>query len=138
MTLCLIPWDMCLAEYFGAERILVEWDGGRINATLIASWIALVLLTPVAEELFFRGAVQTAWGWIPATLLFTLLHAGPGSAYRIWTVFAAIAGLVLAGLMLWRGNLLAPVVTHVVVNGVNLDRLSRLPEARNPAPDSPK
>lgn len=92
--------------------------------------IGLALLSGFAEELFFRGAVQGAWGWIPATVLFALLHAGPGASYRIWTGFAAIAGLVLAGLMIWRGNLLAPVVAHVVVNGVNLDRLSRLPEAR--------
>lgn len=92
--------------------------------------IGLALLSGFAEELFFRGAVQGAWGWIPATVLFALLHAGPGASYRIWTGFAAIAGLVLAGLMIWRGNLLAPVVAHVVVNGVNLDRLSRLPEAQ--------
>jgi len=99
--------------------------------------LALALLSGFAEELFFRGAMQGAWGWLPATLLFALLHAGPGTAYRIWTVFAAIAGLTLAGLMLWRGNLMAPVVAHVLVNGVNLDRLSRLPgavaEARTPA-----
>ena len=99
--------------------------------------LALALLSGFAEELFFRGAMQGAWGWLPATLLFALLHAGPGTAYRIWTVFAAIAGLTLAGLMLWRGNLMAPVVAHVLVNGVNLDRLSRQPgtvaEARTPA-----
>ena len=99
--------------------------------------LALALLSGFAEELFFRGAMQGAWGWLPATLLFALLHAGPGTAYRIWTVFAAIAGLTLAGLMLWRGNLMAQVVAHVLVNGVNLDRLSRLPgavaEARTPA-----
>ena len=38
---------------------------------------------------------------------------------------AAVAGLVLAALMEWRGNLLAPIVTHAVVNGVGLWRLSR-------------
>lgn len=85
--------------------------------------VALALLSGFAEELFFRGAVQGAWGWFPATVLFTLLHTGPGSTYRAWTVFAGVAGLALAGLMLWRGNLLAPVLAHVVVNAVNLDHL---------------
>ena len=99
--------------------------------------VGLAVLSGFAEELFFRGAVQSAWGWIPATILFAVLHAGPGESYRIWTGFAAIAGLVLAGLMLWRGNLLAPVITHVIVNGVNLDRLSRLPQARENHPDTP-
>jgi membrane protease YdiL (CAAX protease family) len=85
--------------------------------------VALALLSGFAEELFFRGAVQGAWGWFPATVLFTLLHTGPGSTYRAWTAFAGVAGLTLAGLMLWRGNLLAPVLAHVVVNAVNLDQL---------------
>ncbi len=87
--------------------------------------IALALLSGFAEELFFRGAVQGAWGWFPATVLFTLLHTGPGSTYRAWTAFAGVAGLALAGLMLWRGNLLAPVLAHVVVNAVNLDQLAK-------------
>jgi len=86
--------------------------------------LGLALLSGFAEELFFRGAVQGAWGWVPATILFALLHAGPGPSYRVWTGFAAVAGLALAGLMIWRGNLLAPVVTHALVNGVNLSRLT--------------
>ena len=85
--------------------------------------IALALLSGFAEELFFRGAMQASWGWLPTTVLFALIHSGPGPAYRMWTLFAAVAGLVLAGLMLWRGCLLAPVVAHVLVNGINLGRL---------------
>ncbi len=90
--------------------------------------VALALLSGFAEELFFRGAVQGAWGWPVATLLFALLHVGPGAAFRSWTVFAALAGLVFAGLMLWRGNLLAPVIAHALVNAINLGRLARRPE----------
>jgi membrane protease YdiL (CAAX protease family) len=87
--------------------------------------IALALLSGFAEELFFRGAVQGAWGWPLATLLFALLHVGPGAAFRVWPIFAALAGLLFAGLMAWRGNLLAPVVAHALVNAVNLGRLAR-------------
>jgi membrane protease YdiL (CAAX protease family) len=89
--------------------------------------IALALLSGFAEELFFRGAVQAAWGWPLATLLFALLHVGPGAAFRSWTLFAAVAGLLFAALMLWRGNLLAPVVAHALVNSINLGRLARRP-----------
>lgn len=87
--------------------------------------LALALLSGFAEEVFFRGALQGAWGWLPATLLFALLHSGPGPAFRLWTLFAAVAGLAFAGLTIWRGNLLAPIVAHMVVNGVNLTRISR-------------
>jgi membrane protease YdiL (CAAX protease family) len=97
--------------------------------------IGLALLSGFSEELFFRGAVQGAWGWFPATVLFALLHAGPGTTFKVWTAFAGIAGLTMAGLMIWRGNLLAPVVTHVLVNAVNLGRLSRLSDVPTRVPD---
>jgi membrane protease YdiL (CAAX protease family) len=91
-----------------------------------AEVIGLAVLSGFAEELFFRGAVQGAFGWLPATLAFAVLHSGPGRAFRLWTVFAGLAGLLFAGLMVWRGNLLAPIVGHFLVNAVNLRRLSRL------------
>ncbi len=98
-------------------ELLAGVDGAEV--------VALALVSGFAEELFFRGAMQAAWGWPLATALFALLHVGPGRAYRSWTVFAAAAGLLLAGLMEWRGNLLAPVVAHALVNAVNLGRLAR-------------
>ena len=87
--------------------------------------IALALLSGFAEELFFRGAVQGSWGWPIATVLFALLHVGPGATFRSWPVYAGLAGLIFAGLMEWRGNLLAPVLAHVLVNAINLGRLAR-------------
>ena len=64
------------------------------------------------------------YGWLLATLLFALLHSGPGPAFRLWTLFAAVAGALFGAIMLWRGNLLGPVVAHFVVNAVNLKRVS--------------
>ncbi len=58
-------------------------------------------------------------------LLFALLHSGPGRALRLWTLFAAAAGLLFGALMLWRGNLLAPVAAHFLVNCINLRGLGR-------------
>jgi membrane protease YdiL (CAAX protease family) len=86
--------------------------------------IALAFLSAVAEEIFFRGAVQGSWGLGWATVLFAVLHTGPGLSFRLWTLFAALAGGVFGALMLWRGNLLAPIVGHFLVNAVNLSRLA--------------
>jgi membrane protease YdiL (CAAX protease family) len=86
--------------------------------------LALALLSGFAEELFFRGAVQGTLGLVGATLLFGLLHSGPGKELRLWTVFALLAGGVLGLLMVWRGNLLGPVAGHFLVNAVNLRRLA--------------
>jgi membrane protease YdiL (CAAX protease family) len=85
--------------------------------------LALAFLSGFAEELFFRGAMQGSLGVVVTTLLFALLHRGPGRAFRIWPLFALLAGALFGALMLWRGNLLAPTVAHVAVNAVGLRRL---------------
>jgi len=122
---------LLLGTWIGAERTvpLARDLDRQIMAALgpiqPGEAVALAVLSGFAEELFFRGAVQGAFGWLPATLAFAILHSGPGKAFRLWTLFAAIAGLVFAGLALWRGNLLASIVGHFLVNAVNLGRLAR-------------
>ena len=117
-------WEL-MARSSEAARRLEEQLAELLGEVERGELLALAVLSGFAEELFFRGAVQQAWGWLIASVLFAVLHTGPGRAYRVWTLFAGIAGLVLGGLMLWRGALLAPVVAHVTVNAVNLRRLSR-------------
>jgi membrane protease YdiL (CAAX protease family) len=100
---------------------------------------ALALLSGFAEELFFRGALQGTVGLVGATILFGLLHSGPGKAFRLWTLFALLAGGVLGLLMHWRGNLLGPVTGHFLVNAVNLRRLAgRAEDSAEPTPDEPQ
>jgi membrane protease YdiL (CAAX protease family) len=82
--------------------------------------IGLAVLSGFAEEFFFRGAMQTAWGWPIACLLFALLHTGRDRSFWLWTLFAGLSGLAFAGLTLWSGNLLAAVVAHCLFNAVNL------------------
>ncbi len=135
-------WPLDLLLGLAAAALLVGvWRGGRrflpaareLETTLAGllgdldrgDVVALALLSGFAEELFFRGAVQGAWGWGPATLLFALLHSGPGKAFRLWALFAVAAGLVFAGLTLWRGNLLPAILGHVAVNAVNLYDMAR-------------
>jgi hypothetical protein len=101
--------------------------------------LALALLSGFAEELFFRGAVQGTLGLVGATILFGLLHSGPGREMRLWTLFALLAGGVLGLLMQWRGNLLGPVAGHFLVNAINLRRLAgRAKESAEPTPDEPR
>jgi uncharacterized protein len=133
----------------GGAVLLLVWLAGRtllplareLEDTLadllggldLSETLALALISGFAEEIFFRGAVQGSFGILPATLVFALLHGGPGRPFLLWTVFALIAGAVFGGLALTRGNLLAPIVAHVLVNAVNLRRLARLGERREAA-----
>jgi membrane protease YdiL (CAAX protease family) len=88
------------------------------------AWV-LALASGVAEEAFFRGALQPVVGLWLATAIFALAHFVPRRELWIWSVFSGAAGLLLGGLYAATGNLLAPTVAHVVVNGVNLNRLVR-------------
>lgn len=121
---------LLLGLWKGAERIfplareLEERIGELLGPLGWSEVIGLAVLSGFAEELFFRGAVQGTFGWLLATVLFALLHTGPGPAFRLWTLFALLAGLLFGGLMELRGNLLGPVVAHFLVNAVNLGRLA--------------
>jgi len=83
----------------------------------------LALASGVAEEVFFRGALQPALGWLLASLIFGLVHFAPKRDLLPWTGFALVAGLVLGALFESTGNLVAPIVAHVGINAVNLRRL---------------
>jgi len=88
------------------------------------AWL-LALASGIGEEAFFRGALQPVAGLALTSLLFALAHFVPRRELVLWSVFSLVAGLLLGGLYQATGNLLAPTVAHVVVNGVNLNRLVR-------------
>jgi len=62
MVLSLVPWEMFLWGDRGAERMMGLGDSIRFNAALVVSWMSGVFLTPVAEELFFRGFALSVFG----------------------------------------------------------------------------
>lgn len=85
---------------------------------------ALAAVSGFAEEVFFRGALQPRVGWLFASLLFALAHFAPRRALWPWTGFALVAGGLLGGLYAATGNLVAPIVAHAAINGINLRRLA--------------
>ena len=87
--------------------------------------LLLALLSGVAEEAFFRGALQPVVGLIPASLLFGLAHFVPRRGLVAWAPSAALAGLLLGALFQWTGNLLAPALAHALLNALNLHWLTR-------------
>ena len=98
--------------------------------------LVLALASGIGEEALFRGALQPSLGWLGASLVFGLAHFVPRRELLGWTAFALAGGLLLGGLFAWTGNLLAPVVTHVLVNAVNLRLLTRegvIPPMERPA-----
>ncbi len=93
----------------------------------LASWILLVVVAPVTEELLFRGLILNAllrrYGpWIAvlfSSLLFALLHMNP------WQIPVALASGVLLGWLYLRTRSLWPcILGHAIMNtGPNLGGL---------------
>jgi membrane protease YdiL (CAAX protease family) len=89
-------------------------------------WIAI--LSGAAEEIVFRGAVQPwisglwseAAGLVVTSLVFGLLHYVPDRVFLPWTIFATAVGFICGGLYQVFDSVVAPVVTHTLLNAVNL------------------
>lgn len=84
--------------------------------------LALALLSGVAEEVFFRGLVQSvlvAWlGWpgvLAQALLFALLHPAPPRAFA-YPLYTGLAGLLLGATYHLTGSLLPGALAHFLHN----------------------
>lgn len=88
--------------------------------------LVYALTSSVAEEIFFRGAMQPALGWVATSIVFGVLHGGFTPRLWFWSLFALAMGFLLGWVALWTGNLLAPILTHFVTNLCNLRALGRL------------
>jgi hypothetical protein len=99
--------------------------GSALGPLSVPDALLLASASGLAEELFFRGALQPVVGWVGASVLFGALHFVPRREFLPWTAFAIGAGLVFGWLVEWTGHLTAAVVAHTLVNGVNLPRLVR-------------
>jgi membrane protease YdiL (CAAX protease family) len=118
---------------------LPSWNGD-VPITLVPPefppilvFVITVGFTPVAEELFFRGAVLHAWqreyGLWPAVIgssvLFGLVHFGLRPIEALPAALPALAllglsGLIFALLAVRTGSLVAPMAAHATNNVVPL------------------
>jgi membrane protease YdiL (CAAX protease family) len=104
------------AEPQAAERAIEVLDPWLVI-------LAIVILAPIAEEVFFRGVVFNAWlreggrrwAFIGSAALFALIHI---SVVALLPIF--LLGIALAWVYDRTGNLLAPIAMHATVNLVRL------------------
>lgn len=74
----------------------------------------------LAEELFFRGALQPAIGLVLATLVFGLVHVGPDRRFAPWIALALAVGALFGVLFAATGHLAGCILAHAWVNYANL------------------
>lgn len=96
--------------------------------------LALGVASGVAEELLFRGAIQPIAGWVLTSIVFGLVHVGPGRTFLAWTIWAMAMGFVLGAIHEGTGRIEGAMLAHVLVNVLNL-RMIALHDARIDAGD---
>ncbi len=112
-----------LLERLGVEPALqaAEQAIASLNPVLVV--LAVVVLAPIAEEIFFRGVAFNAWlaergrrfAYIGSAALFAVIHASLVSLLPIF-----LLGLALAWVYRRTGSLLAPIAMHAMVNGISV------------------
>ena len=104
--------------YFSEFVLNIVSDGNLFNSFLTTGLLATILVSPISEELIFRGVflnrlkliVPTTFAVLISSLLFASLH-GFGS------IFAAfIFGICVAVLYLKTENILVPIAAHFLNN----------------------
>jgi membrane protease YdiL (CAAX protease family) len=113
----------------------VQWLIGEMFPDGRIRQFALVaLLAGVGEELLFRGVVQRllidwttpAAGLVAASLVFGAAHA----LSKLYFLLATLIGLCFGWLVLYYGDLIAPMVAHSVYDFVALVYISRTRRSR--------
>ena len=113
----------CMLRYAWA-RLLADELRCAIGELNSREAVVLATLSGLSEEVLFRGVLQPALGLGLASMVFGLLHLGPNRRFLPWTLMACLAGLIFGLMYLWTGNLVAPVLAHVVVNALNLRHIA--------------
>lgn len=104
----------------------VEPQAAEAALALVEPWVAvlaIVILAPIAEEIFFRGVVFNAlsrergrrWAYLGSATMFAVIHL---SIVALLPIF--LLGLALAWVYERTGSLLAPIAMHMVVNGISV------------------
>ncbi len=92
--------------------------------------VLLAVLSGLAEEILFRGALWPHLGLVGTTLLFGLVHVLPRRSMWVYPLFATLAGLLFGLLREGTQSIWPCVLAHVVVNALNLAWIGSLAARR--------
>jgi uncharacterized protein len=115
-------WSLGLAAGITIASSIIYrlWPAYRLSALEWTDLIWLGLLPGLSEELLFRGVMLPALGLdlfavLVSSVLFGVLHLS-GNGQWAYVVWAAIVGFALGYCTLVTGNLVVPVVAHIITN----------------------
>jgi membrane protease YdiL (CAAX protease family) len=88
----------------------------------VSDSILIALASGLCEEIFFRGALESAGGVAISALCFGLAHL-PSFYYFPYALWALLVGLLMSFIMTATGSLFAPIVAHALVNLISINVL---------------
>ena len=105
-------------------------SASQLSDRTFAAMFSVVLLSPLWEELIFRGLILGSfrrglpvWAALPlSAALFAVCHAGP-----VWMAYAFVNGLLLGALMLAGKSVLPALLCHIAFNVANYVRIPLFP-----------
>lgn len=96
------------------------YDDGGINERIFASLnlkeiFIICIVIAVSEELLFRGVLQTSFGYIPASIIFALVHVRY-LLKPVLLVSVLMISFFIGYLFILTGNLYVTIATHFTVD----------------------
>jgi membrane protease YdiL (CAAX protease family) len=122
VLLCLNHAFEYLSSDYAQLRKVVADTLGHIP---IAGCIYLAGISAVGEELLFRAGLQPFLGLFFTSILFGLLHLGPGGIPSMWSLWAFLSGMLLGWSFENTGSLWPAILAHFFVNAFSLIRVRR-------------
>lgn len=124
----MLPWpDAILRAEAAAEAATMQIMGPHNPANLMVALLIMAVLTGLAEELFFRGAMQQIFAsrpmsvhlaiWLTA-IIFALMH---GQAVGLLP--RALLGAFFGYTVLWTGSIWPAVLCHIANNAIAVGTL---------------
>jgi membrane protease YdiL (CAAX protease family) len=121
-----IAWLTRFTVYrFQWARVLHTEFRGLLGPLRSVDIVAFAVFSAVAEEMFFRGAIQPILGIVLTSLIFGVLHIAPGRKFIPWPFQAIAMGFAFGGLFWLSGDLSAPIMAHFTINYQNLHFINR-------------
>ncbi|MGE0174239.1 MAG: lysostaphin resistance A-like protein [Oligoflexales bacterium] len=112
-----------LADFFPAYQEFKRMLVTILGPLSLVALVFLALVSSIGEELLFRVAIQPSFGLVATSIIFGLLHMGPGGGISIWSLWALCAGLLIGWMFQRTGVIWGPVLCHFLVNAISMTRI---------------
>ncbi len=119
---CIAAVFTCLLLWSVISTSAGVYDQGNVQQKIQSVPIYLVLLavtlSPLGEEIFFRGFLVRRVGVVLSSILFAGAHYMYGSVYELGGAF--IAGIIFAYAFKRTGSLAGPITAHLILNLISI------------------